>query len=395
MLGAGYVTQTFGGYVPASDVFLITVLSLLVLICYLGASAQLHRRRLRRIPIRVHVAGARGKSTTTRLIAAGLRAGGLNVLAKTTGTVPRLIRADGGEEVWPRRGPPSIREQARFISRAARQRADAIVVESMAIRPELIWDSERYLVQATVAVVTNTHADHLEELGPEPGAMAESLRWVVPRSKLLVVAEEAASPPIIERARALGTKVRTVGTAGVSTLARNRLLALAVCEELGVPAATATAGMDRAQDAADAFSVSEIKLDSRRVRFANAFTCNDVHSLELLWRETYAGTPVKAVVLLNARKDRPLRTRQFLEFLARQDPPVTLFLAGDPGAKRLATRAGFDRREVRILATADPGSALRVLAAEAEPNAIIWGMGNYQGLGAKIIEAMRTEAITC
>ncbi len=395
MPGVSYLARAFGADVPKADVFVIVVLSLFVLICYLGVFAHLHRRRLRRIPVRVHVAGSRGKSTTTRLIAAGLRAGGLTVLAKTTGSVPRLIRVDGGEEVWLRRGPPSIREQARFIARAAAQSADAIVVESMAIRPELVWASEHYLVQATVAVVTNTRSDHLEELGPEPRAMAEGLRWVVPRGKVLVVTEDAAAALILERAHALGTTLRIVNTAGAPALACNRLLALAVCEELGVPAAIAAAGMDRAPDAADAFSVSEIEIDGRRVRFANAFACNDAHSLDLLWREAYGAMPVPAVVLLNARKDRRLRTRQFLEFLARRDPPVTLFLGGDPGAKRLATRAGFDGREVRIVRAAPAASVLRALAAEAEANTIIWGTGNYQGLGAEIVEAMRTGAITC
>src|SRR5262249_47551230 len=82
-------------------------------------------------------AGTRGKSPTTRLIAAGLRAGGLRVVAKTTGTEPRLIRPDGSEAPWRRRGPPSVREQAQFFAKAVQLRADAAVVECMAVRPEM------------------------------------------------------------------------------------------------------------------------------------------------------------------------------------------------------------------------------------------------------------------
>jgi len=56
-----------------------------------------HRRRLRRIPIRIHVNGTRGKSSVSRLIAAGLRAGGIRTCCKTTGTLPRMILPDGSE----------------------------------------------------------------------------------------------------------------------------------------------------------------------------------------------------------------------------------------------------------------------------------------------------------
>ena len=49
----------------------------------------LHRRTLAKLPIRVHVNGTRGKTSVVRLIAAGLRAGGLRVCAKTTGSLDR------------------------------------------------------------------------------------------------------------------------------------------------------------------------------------------------------------------------------------------------------------------------------------------------------------------
>src|SRR5260370_12007806 len=104
---------------------------------WFGAAAWRHRRNLLAIPVRIHVAGTRGKSTTTRLIASGLRAGGLRVVAKTTGSEARLIRPDGGEEDWPRWGPASIREQMRLVAYAARMGADALPVERMAIQPAM------------------------------------------------------------------------------------------------------------------------------------------------------------------------------------------------------------------------------------------------------------------
>ncbi|MCH2454865.1 MAG: poly-gamma-glutamate synthase PgsB, partial [Idiomarina sp.] len=51
-----------------------------------GLEALKHRWLVSRIPVRVHVNGTRGKTSVTRLIAAGLRAGGKRVCAKTTGS---------------------------------------------------------------------------------------------------------------------------------------------------------------------------------------------------------------------------------------------------------------------------------------------------------------------
>src|SRR6058998_2837088 len=96
-----------------------------------------HRRNLRRIPVRVHVNGTRGKSSVTRLIAGGLRAGGPRTFAKTTGTAARMILPDGSEVSVYRIGPPNIIEQTRIVRRAVETGAEALVVECMAVTPEL------------------------------------------------------------------------------------------------------------------------------------------------------------------------------------------------------------------------------------------------------------------
>mgnify|MGYP000138528292 CR=1 FL=1 len=44
-----------------------------------------HQKRIYSIPIRIHINGTRGKSSVTRLIGAGLRAGGISAITKVTG----------------------------------------------------------------------------------------------------------------------------------------------------------------------------------------------------------------------------------------------------------------------------------------------------------------------
>jgi poly-gamma-glutamate synthase PgsB/CapB len=382
-----------GEHISDARLFVVALVALAGCILWQGIVAWRHRRTLRAIPVRIHVAGTRGKSTTTRLIAAALRASERRVVAKTTGSEPRLTLPDGREEVWPRRGPASIREQIGFVRRAAQLSADTIVVECMAIHPEFVFASERHLIEATTTVITNARADHLEDIGESSQASAQALAWSICANGQLVVSAEAASPALLARAKARGTAVTIVDTAGLTPIDADRALALAVATAHGVPAAIATPAMEAAAPDPGSFRERTLDIEGKPIRFANAFACNDVDSLKLLW-PTIA-TSERPLVLLNARRDRPLRTQRFLAFLAAQVPMPLVFIVGDPLAARLALRAGFGPEAVRPLRANLPDSALRELAASAPSGGVIWGVGNYQGFGARLTAALAGRDASC
>jgi len=382
-----------GEHISDARLFVVALVALAGCILWQGIVAWRHRRALRSIPVRIHVAGTRGKSTTTRLIAAALRASGRRVVAKTTGSEPRLILPDGREEIWPRRGPASIREQISFVRRAAQLGADTIVVECMAIRPEFVFASERHLIEATTTVITNTRADHLEDIGENSEASAQALAWSICANGKLVVSAEAASPALMARAKARSTAVTIVDTAGLDPIEADRALALAVATLHDVPATITKPAMEAATPDPGSFHERTLDIEGKPVRFANAFACNDVDSLKLLWPTV--ATTERPLVLLNARRDRPLRTQRFLAFLAAQVPMPLLFIVGDPLAPRLARRAGFSPDAVRQLRARLPDSALRELAASASSGGVIWGIGNYQGFGARLTAALAGRDASC
>ena len=78
-----------GAHLRDARLFAVALLALVILLGWLWLQSAMHRRRLATIPIRIHIAGTRGKSTVTRMIAAGLRSGDVKTLAKTTGSEPR------------------------------------------------------------------------------------------------------------------------------------------------------------------------------------------------------------------------------------------------------------------------------------------------------------------
>ncbi|MCC6720119.1 MAG: poly-gamma-glutamate synthase PgsB [Acetobacteraceae bacterium] len=358
---------------------------------WLWLAAALHARRVRRVPLRIHVAGSRGKTSTARLIGAALRADGRQVLVKTTGTDPLLILPDGSERPWPRWAPPSISEQVRFFREAARQGAKAVVLESMAIEPEYLWASEEYLVQATHTVITNVRPDHVEVVGRDPLAAAHAMSLVIPRRGTLFLAAEAAVPPILERAARLGCRVETIVASDSAHEVQNQAMALAVARSVGVDEAVARAGFASAGQDAGSFFLARGQAGGQAFTFASAFACNDPQSLEQLWRENPA--PQVPLVLFNLRDDRPERTRAFLALLARLVPAQRLVLTGHvPG--RWLRAVGLDPAGPRRLRTRDPGRALAQLAQAAQ-GAPIWGVGNYSHLGRELVALLRREGAPC
>lgn len=379
-------------YISDLQLFVALLASAACIVAWLGLAALAHDRRRRAVPVRIHVAGSRGKTTTTRLIGAALRETGRRVLVKTTGTDPMLILPDGSERSWPRWGPPSISEQVRFFREARRQQADAVVLESMAIEPEYLWASEEYLVRATHAVITNVRPDHAEVVGTHPLAAAHAMSLVIPTGTRLFVSDEAAVDPIMDRAARRRCDVSVVPATGVHHDVANSALALAVCADLGIPAEVAARGFLNAGKDPGAFTVTEGSAGGRPFRFANAFSCNDTLSLEQLWREN--PSPVESVILLNGRNDRPERTRDFLHCLAGLSPTAPIYVTGHV-PHRWAKAAGIDAGRIRRLRATDAGRALAELAAAAPDGATIWGVGNYSRLGRDIVQLLRTEGRPC
>ena len=91
-----YVYLQFSRRDDEMELFPVLALSLVLLALGIVENSR-HQRNLKKIPIRIHVNGTRGKSTTTRLIAGILRQAGYRVVAKQRYCSP-IIFEDGSEE---------------------------------------------------------------------------------------------------------------------------------------------------------------------------------------------------------------------------------------------------------------------------------------------------------
>ena len=179
--------------------YLLIALCAVYLLYLAGEKLLLSRCRSSFVHV-IHVNGIRGKSSTVRLIDAGLRGGGVRVLSKSTGTLPMILHVDGREEQIERRAPANIREQRDMMRLARREGAQVLVVECMAIHPEGQRASEDML-RADLAVVTNVRPDHTDVMGETREEICDALLSMRPHKGDLFTCE-ADMAPRMEKAMA-------------------------------------------------------------------------------------------------------------------------------------------------------------------------------------------------
>jgi poly-gamma-glutamate synthase PgsB/CapB len=366
---------------------------------------RLHLRNLRSVPVRVHVNGTRGKSSVTRLIAAGLRAGGLRTVAKTTGSAARYIAPDGSEEPVVRPGPANIREQLSVVSRARRDRAQALVIECMALRPELQRISERTLIQSTVGVITNVRPDHLDIMGPTVDDVAVALSGSTPRGAALFTCEHARLGPLRDAAQALGSELHEVlheahdpeiaqGFRYVEHL-ENVVLALAVCEHIGVPSETALEGMRNAEPDPGALTIHCVRDGDKEIEFVNAFAANDRESTAAVWRaiDPRSDPGRDVIVVASMRADRPDRAFQFGEILAEDLHADHYILAGGltHPVRNGAVKLGVPPERITDMGGRTAGEIFDRILEFSHGRSIVIGVGNIGGTGGRLVSLFRSR----
>jgi poly-gamma-glutamate synthase PgsB/CapB len=367
---------------------------------------RVHLANLRAIPIRVHVNGTRGKSSVARLIAAGLRAGGIRTVAKTTGSAARYIHPDGTEEPVSRPGPPNIREQLGVVRRARLEGAKALVLECMALRPDFQWICEHRIVRATVGVITNARPDHLDVMGPTTDDVAVALAGTVPDGGLLFTSEHERVEVFRQAAGTRGSELReilpeaadksiTEGFRYVEHL-ENVALALAVCERLGVATDTAVKGMREATPDPGALFVHRVREGGKEIEFVSAFAANDRDSTVAIWNvlDPHSDPDRTVIVVASLRADRPDRVLQFGEIIAEDLPADHYVLGGGMTrtAKSIATQRGIDPAKIHDLGGQPPEEIYRKVVELTTARSLVVGVGNIVGFGGQVLREFRERS---
>ncbi len=360
--------------------FLATAAALALL--YLAAEAVGHTRRLRRIPLRIHVNGTRGKTSVTRLLTAVLREAGIRTVGKITGDEPMVILPDGSERRIVRRGRVRIQEQMGLVRQAAAWGAEAIVVECMALAPDLQRITEERMIRSTLGVITNVRPDHGEVMGGDLDAVAAALAGTIPRRGVLVTADRRYYERLAAWAKAKGTRTILAegpggGAGPMAPAEEHAAIVRAVLRELKLPEPAAIP----APGAGDA--ARWVEQGGRRVCFVNAFSANDPVSTAILQAAVAANVtlPRLRVALLNNRADRPERMLAFVAALRTDTSYAAVALGGDL-AMHACRKLRAPGREVWTLHAATPERIVEEIGRRVgEREFTLVGMGNAKGLG--------------
>jgi len=363
-----------------------------------------HRLVLNQLPIRIHVNGARGKSSVTRLIASGLREGGLKTLAKTTGSAPRIINEFGKDLVIHRLRSASIGEQVKLLRSFAKKKPDAVVIECMAVQPQYQWVAEQKMIQSTVSVITNVRPDHLDEMGSTMEDIALSLSNTIPFNGTLVTAEKDILEPLERVAKSRNSNVDVVDADSISEdymdkfpfleHAENVALALQVCKDVGVEEKIALAGMLKTNPDPGALVIWGLDFNGHPHHFVNAFAANDPKSTLKIWNmlERRIGNR-PTCIFLNTRSDRRYRTKQLMNLVCNEIQPDLFIIRGDDLPKELHMLIdNHESMEVKLFSEKAKPSKLFEYFTSIDSQFII-GIGNIVGWGENFVSELKEYRI--
>ena len=369
----------------------------------------LHRRHLKKIPIRIHVSGTRGKSSVTRLLAAGLQHAGIRTVAKTTGTLPRMILPDGREVPVFRPSGANIIEQIRIVSAAHNMKAEALVMECMALIPELHWLSESKLVRATHGVITNARADHLDVMGPTEQDVALTLAGMIPVKGSLFTAERKHLAVLQAAAKDRGSELLAVEQADLDAVTDEELtgfrylehrenvaLTLKILTSLGIKREVALAGMWQTAPDPGALTEFEVNFFGRKIHFVNAFAANDPQSTLTVWEMAQSRFPDvnSTIAVFNLRADRPVRSLQLARDTTfwRQADKIVLMGTGAYLFARVASRVGVDPGRFVHAEGQGVEQVFETLVGLCGRSTLIVGMANIGGQGLGLVQLFRNRS---
>lgn len=336
----------------------------------------------------IHANGIRGKSTVSRLIDAGVRAGGYKVFTKITGTSPRIINTFNVEREINRKGKANIKEQIKTINWAYREGAEVLITECMAVKPEYQYICENKILHADINIITNVREDHLDEMGKSLDEIASSLANTIPTNGAIFTSDEKYFDFFKREAIKKNSKVfinrEEKEEYWEIDFPSNVALALEVCKYIGIDEKKALEGMKNYHRDPGVLKVLLYKNRENKIYFINAMAANDPNSTEIiidrLSKKDYWNN--KRYLLVNNRGDRVSRWEQYISFVKKIDKKFDKILISGENRElfqKYLLKEKIAKEKIEIVGNASDFDSI-------EKDILILAVGNICGNGEKIVD---------
>ncbi|WP_427170729.1 poly-gamma-glutamate synthase PgsB [Fusobacterium nucleatum] len=367
---------------------IIVILSLFYILYLFFEKINLEKNR-KNLKYIIHINGIRGKSTVSRLIDAGLRAGGYKVFTKTTGTSPRIINTNAKEFEINRQGKANIREQISVITWASKEKAEILILECMAVKPELQYICENKILKSDIVAITNVREDHLDEMGDSLDKIAVSLSNTIPKKATFFTADKNYFNFFKNRCEDKNTRAflskNIKDEYWEIDFPNNIVLAIDICKYLNVDEEVALEGM-RAyhKDPGSLKILTYLNKKNFRIFFINTLAANDPNSTEIILNristKTYWNN--KRYLLVNNRADRLSRLEQFVNFTIKFENKFDKILISGENKNlfyKYLLKNRIDKNRIIILSD-------EKYFENIEDDSLIFAVGNICRLGKKLVD---------
>lgn len=385
---------------------MIYILFFTILLIILGIlEKKRHNKYIENIPLIIYVNGTRGKSSTTRLIAGALRNTNYRVLTKTTGSAACLILEDGKEIEIKRKGKARIKEQMKYCKLSYKRKVDILVLECMAISPEMQWISDKEMVKSDIGVITNVHYDHVDKMGKSLTQIAEVLALTIPVKGKLVTGDEVFFNYFKNKGREFGTEVYLTHDEKINNdllhdfsypiFKENLSCSLKVCELLNINQDIALEGMKKTNPDIGALKIIKLSYKETELFLINAFAANDYISTLKAWEKcnnwykNYNIFDFPLVGVFNHRKDRSYRIND-LEKILKEINIKNLIITGSISKnliKRNISNQDSNLEQIKsfsFLFKID--DFMNYLNNLGKDKILLFGIGNIKGEGETILK---------
>ena len=331
-------------------------LPIIILSLYLIIDTYLLRKARKNIKLVIHVNGTRGKSSVVRMLDEVFRQNDYKTFSKVTGTLP-MYRDCSGKEHHIIRNAVTILEQKRILKIAAKEQAEVLIIECMALK-DTVQEHSEHLLKADIAVITNVRTDHLEIMGTTKAEIAQTMFKMTSKNQKIIVGSQDLKELYPDKNAICAGCYGTIE----NEIIENTNIVLEIVKQLGLDFEKSVNAIRSSKK--DIGSNRTIKYQSNEILFG--FSMNDLETTNNFYKMYQQNE--KQIIWFNDRKDRPMRSLIFLNWLIEVSPNE-IILSGD----RFTYNKSYLKKEGYM------GKIFHITSYQGR-NQLILGIGNMKGL---------------